>query len=46
MTRNLLPVSHMGGAEQTHPGQAFAPNGLSTAGAHIAASEKEFESRK
>jgi pyridoxal phosphate-dependent aminotransferase EpsN len=45
MSRILLSVPHMGGAEQHYVGQAFATNWLSTVGPNIAAFEEDFENR-
>jgi len=45
MTRILLSVPHMSGAEQLYVREAFATNWLSTVGPNLNAFEREFEQR-
>jgi pyridoxal phosphate-dependent aminotransferase EpsN len=42
MTRILLSVPHMGGAEQSYVNEAFSSNWLSTVGPNVSAFETEF----
>jgi pyridoxal phosphate-dependent aminotransferase EpsN len=45
MTRILLSIPHMGGAEHAYVREAFASNWLSTVGPNITAFERDFQER-
>ena len=45
MTRILLSIPHMGGAEQHYVREAFSMNWLSTVGPNLVAFERDFENR-